>query len=148
MATTAKWTIRASAIVVAMLATAAAAQQTRVTIDTGAMIGAQEGDTLVFKGIPYAAPPVGPMRWRPPAKPAAWRGTRDATHYGFACPQGSEHKEPWAQVGSMSEDCLFLNVWRPARPGKYPVMVFVHGGGFTYGAAGVPLYNGAGLAAP
>jgi para-nitrobenzyl esterase len=147
MATTAKWTIRASAIVVAMLATAATAQQTRVTIDTGAMIGAQEGDTLVFKGIPYAAPPVGPMRWRPPAKPAAWRGTRDATHYGFACPQGSEHKEPWAQVGSMSEDCLFLNVWRPARPGKYPVMVFVHGGGFTYGAAGVPLYNGAGLAA-
>ncbi|RYY42334.1 MAG: carboxylesterase/lipase family protein, partial [Sphingomonadales bacterium] len=71
---------------------------------------------------------------------------RDARSFGAACPQGSEHKEPWAQVGAMSEDCLFLNVWRPTRPGRYPVMVFLHGGGFTYGAAGVPLYDGAALA--
>lgn len=117
-----------------------------VTIDTGALKGARSGDTLVFKGIPYAAPPVGPLRWRPPAPPAAWQGMRDASQFGAACPQGPEHKEPWAQVGAMSEDCLFLNVWRPARAGKYPVMVFIHGGGFTYGAAGVPLYDGRALA--
>ena len=138
---------RAMGVAAAMVATAAGAQQTRVTIDTGALQGARSGDTIVFKGIPYAAPPVGAMRWRPPALPAEWQGTRDATRYGAACPQGPEHKEPWAQVGAMSEDCLFLNVWRPARAGRYPVMVFIHGGGFTYGAAGVPLYNGAALAA-
>ncbi|MCP3733439.1 carboxylesterase family protein [Sphingomonas sp. RP10(2022)] len=140
---------RFAGLAAALLATTAQAQaqQTRVTIDTGALQGARAGDTLVFKGIPYAAPPVGPMRWRPPARPAAWTGTRDATRYGTACPQGPEHKEPWAQVGTMSEDCLFLNVWRPARAGRYPVMVFIHGGGFTYGAAGVPLYDGSSLAA-
>lgn len=142
-----RWTMRFVGLAAAMLATAAGAQQTKVTIDSGAVQGAQADATLVFKGIPYAAPPVGPMRWRPPVRPAAWKGVRDATRYGAACPQGSEHKEPWAQVGPMSEDCLFLNVWRPAHAGKYPVMVFIHGGGFTYGAAGVPLYDGVRLAA-
>lgn len=141
------WAVRAAGFAAAMLASTAQAQPVRVAIDTGTLQGARAGDTLVFKGIPYAAPPVGAMRWRPPAPPIAWQGARDATHYGAACPQGSEHKEPWAQVGSMSEDCLFLNVWRPARPGRYPVMLFIHGGGFTYGAAGVPLYDGAALAA-
>ena len=142
-----KWVMGAAGLAAAMLATTASAQRTRVTIDSGSLSGIREGDTLVFKGIPYAAPPVGPKRWRPPATPAAWQGARDATHYGAACPQDDAHKEPWAQVGTTSEDCLFLNVWRPAKPGKYPVMVFIHGGGFTYGAAGVPLYDGAGLAA-
>ena len=140
--------IRATVLAAALIVTGpAAAKQPRVTIDTGALVGAQKGETLVFKGIPYAAPPVGPMRWRPPAKPVAWTGMRDATRYGAACPQGPEHKEAWAQVGAMNENCLFLNVWRPARAGRYPVMVFIHGGGFTYGAAGEPLYDGAELAA-
>ncbi len=141
-----KRTTRVAALAATLLTGTATAQQMRVTIDTGTVQGTKAGKTLVFKGIPYAAAPVGPLRWRPPAKPAPWQGTRDVTHYGAACPQGSEHKEPWAQVGPQSEDCLFLNVWRPARAGKYPVMVFIHGGGFTYGAAGVPLYDGAGLA--
>ncbi|MEH3158850.1 MAG: carboxylesterase family protein [Sphingomonas taxi] len=144
---TGRWTIRTMGLAAALLASAAGAQQTQVTVDTGALQGARAGETLVFKGIPYAAPPVGPLRWRAPAPAAAWTGTRNATRYGAACPQGPEHKEPWAQVGTQSEDCLFLNVWRPARAGRYPVMVFIHGGGFTYGAAGVPLYDGAGLAA-
>ena len=139
--------VLAATMLGATLASAADGQQTRVKIDTGTLDGARSGDTLVFKGIPYAAPPVGPMRWRPPAKPAAWKGARDATRYGAACPQDDAHKEPWAQVGTLSEDCLFLNVWRPARTGTYPVMLFIHGGGFTYGAAGVPLYDGAHLAA-
>lgn len=96
----------------------AAAQQPQVTVDTGTSQGAKAGSTLAFKGLPYAAPPVGPMRWRPPAPAAAWHGARDATNFVAACPQGPEHKEPWAQVGAMSEDCLVLNVWRPARAGK------------------------------
>lgn len=145
----------AAAFALAMLATAANAEltdvtnaePTNVTIETGMLNGSQSGETLVFKGIPYAAPPVGPRRWQPPTEPATWQGTRDATNFGAACPQGSEHQEPWAQVGPKSENCLFLNVWRPKQPGEYPVMVFIHGGGFTYGAAGVPLYDGAALAA-
>jgi para-nitrobenzyl esterase len=115
-------------------------------IDTGKLAGVRGDQVSVFKGIPYAAPPVGPLRWEPPAPAAKWPGTRDATQFGAACLQPSDHKEAWARVGPTSEDCLFLNVWRPSRPGKYPVMVFLHGGGFTYGAAGVPLYDGANLA--
>ncbi|MDP1027744.1 carboxylesterase family protein [Sphingomonas sp. KR1UV-12] len=140
-------TLRIAGLAALTIAGPAAGQAPQVTIDTGALRGARSGETLVFKGIPYAAPPVGALRWRPPAMPAAWVGTRDASRFGAACPQGPEHKEPWAQVGPQSEDCLFLNVWRPARSGRYPVMVFIHGGGFTYGAAGVPLYDGEALAA-
>lgn len=144
MIRTTSWARCAVAMAAAMLATGAAAQQ--ATIDTGTVLGTRAADTLVFKGIPYAAPPVGPLRWKAPQPAASWKGVRDARSFGAACPQGAEHKEPWAQVGAMSEDCLFLNVWRPARPGRYPVMVFLHGGGFTYGAAGVPLYDGTALA--
>ncbi len=144
MTRTTSWARCAVAMAAAMLATGASAQQ--AAIDTGTVMGARAADTLVFKGIPYAAPPVGPLRWKAPQPAVSWTGVRDARSFGAACPQGSEHKEPWAQVGPMSEDCLFLNVWRPARPGRYPVMVFLHGGGFTYGAAGVPLYDGAALA--
>lgn len=127
-------------------APSAVAQGAPVAIDTGAVSGTTDGPLTVFKGIPYAAPPVGPLRWKAPQPALPWTGVRDARSFGAACPQGPEHKEPWAQVGAMSEDCLFLNVWRPTKSGKYPVMVFLHGGGFTYGAAGVPLYDGAGLA--
>ena len=119
----------------------------RVAIDSGVIAGTAEGQLLVFKGIPYAAPPVGPLRWKAPQPVAPWTVVREARGFGAACPQGPEHKEAWAQVGPMSEDCLFLNVWRPKRAGRYPVMVFLHGGGFTYGAAGVPLYDGSALAA-
>ena len=119
---------------------------TKVTIDTGELAGAAEADLAVFRGIPFAAPPVGPLRWKEPQVPAAWTGVRQARNFGAACPQDEAHKEPWAQVGPRSEDCLFLNVWRPLRAGKYPVMVFIHGGSFTYGAAGVPLYDGTALA--
>jgi para-nitrobenzyl esterase len=118
----------------------------KVAIDSGELAGAAEADLLVFRGIPYAAAPVGPLRWKAPQTPTAWAGVRDARNFGAACPQDEAHKEPWAQVGPRSEDCLFLNVWRPKRAGKYPVMVFIHGGAFTYGAAGVPLYDGSALA--
>lgn len=134
-----------AAAAAACFATPASAQNI-ATIDAGKVAGSTERDLLVFKGIPYAEPPVGDRRWRAPVRPAPWQGVRQATKFGAACPQPPGRKEPWAQVGPTSEDCLFLNVWRPAKPGKYPVMVFLHGGGFTFGAAGVPLYDGANLA--
>lgn len=136
----------AAAAIFACVSPAEAQQRPIVRVDTGRVAGVSENGVIAFKGIPYAAPPIGALRWRTPAPAAAWQGVRDAGHYGAACPQPSDHKEAWAQVGPTSEDCLFLNVWRPARAGKYPVMVFLHGGGFTYGAAGVPLYDGAKLA--
>ena len=115
-------------------------------VESGRLAGVEDGATIAFKGIPYAAAPVGSLRWRAPAPAAAWSGIRDASRYGAACPQAPDHHEAWAQVGPTNEDCLFLNVWRPTRAGRYPVMVFLHGGGFTYGSAGVPLYDGAKLA--
>jgi len=138
----------ALAVTAALLAGAAHAAPTRphVTIDTGALAGVQQPGVAVFRGIPYAAPPVGPLRWKAtlPARP--WTGVRDASAYGAACPQDDAHKEAWAQVGRKSEDCLSLNVWQPKGARNAAVMVFLHGGGFTYGAAGVPLYDGANLA--
>lgn len=124
----------------------ALARPAPVKTQAGAVVGTAEKDVIAFRGIPYAAPPVGPLRWKAPAPVVRWNGNRDASAYGAACPQLTR-KEAWAQVGKQSEDCLFLNVWKPAKPGKYPVMVFMHGGGFTFGAAGVPLYEGATLAA-
>lgn len=124
----------------------AAEAQTAVIAEAGEVAGTKAGEVVSFKGIPYAAPPVGPLRWKAPEPAPRWTGVRNAIAYGNACPQ-PERKEAWAQVGRQSEDCLFLNVWRPAKPGKYPVMVFLHGGGFVSGSAGVPLYEGAGLAA-
>ncbi|HET6524471.1 carboxylesterase/lipase family protein [Sphingopyxis sp.] len=120
--------------------------QSSVATDTGTVAGTADALVISFKGIPYAAPPVGPLRWKAPEPALAWSGVRDAKAYGNACPQ-PVRTEAWAQVGAQSEDCLFLNVWRPKKPGKYPVMVFLHGGGFVFGAAGVPLYDGSGLAA-
>src|SRR5262245_6563210 len=93
--------------------------------EQGAVRGVVQGGTMAFKGIPYAAPPVGPLRWRPPAPAARWDGVRDGSRFGAICPQivGEEVKG--------DEDCLYINVWRPHsksdRP--LPVMVWLHGGG-------------------
>ena len=97
----------------------------------GKLQGGTEGDVEVYKGIPFAAPPVGELRWRAPEPPHAWDGVRDATQFGPTAPQ------PRATVGvgmgteqEHDEDCLFLNVWTPgADPAaRRPVMVWIHGG--------------------
>jgi para-nitrobenzyl esterase len=108
----------------------------------------------VFKGIPFAAPPVGKLRWRPPQPPAAWQGVRKADHFGAPCMQKASPGRlgPWTRVFlsklQPSENCLYLNIWTTAkRPQTLrPVMVWIYGGGFTSGAGSVEIYDGAALA--
>ncbi len=130
------------------LATAVEAAPT-AKLDAGIVQGEAAGDLAVYKGIPYAAPPVGPLRWRAPQAVTPWKGVRTTTAFGHACMQPQLGNEKWAQVGPTSEDCLYLNVWAPAKAvkGAVPVMLFVHGGSFTRGSGGVPLYDGSKLAA-
>jgi para-nitrobenzyl esterase len=101
----------------------------------------------VFKGIAYAQPPVGPLRWRLPQPLIAWRGQRDAGAYGAACPQP---ETVWSKgAPPTSEDCLLLNVWSPSlsKHAALPVMVFIHGGGFMNGSGNALTYQGTALAA-
>lgn len=108
---------------------------------------------LTFKGIPFAAPPVGGLRWREPKPVIAWRGVRRADKFSAGCIQRvvSERK-PWTHEfmthGDIGEDCLYLNVWTsaPSAAAKRPVFVYIYGGGFSEGSAQVPVYDGEGLA--
>jgi para-nitrobenzyl esterase len=119
-----------------------------VRIETGLVTGAvgRDASIAVFKGIPYAAPPVGPLRWRPPTAPIAWNGVRNANKFGPACPQpGGEMARGLPQ----SEDCLSLNIWTSAAPEsseKRPVYVWIYGGGFIGGTGGSPEFDGEALA--
>lgn len=117
-----------------------------VQVDSGALAGAREGELAVFRGIPYAAAPVGERRWAAPAPMPAWDGTRAATAFGASCPQPVV-PPPFGVEGATSEDCLFLNVWAPqARDAKLPVFVWIHGGAFLIGSGSQPIYDGAQLA--
>jgi para-nitrobenzyl esterase len=121
-----------------------------IRIEQGALQGVVAANGAhVFKGIPYAQPPIGPNRWRPPVAASGWSGVRDATQFGPACvqpksPAGSIYADPPAR---MSEDCLSLNVWTPKGAGKAPVMVWFHGGSQTFGYTGSRLYDASALAA-
>jgi para-nitrobenzyl esterase len=128
----------------------AAAQTTGtpIRVETGLLSGipGRDPSISVYKGIPYAAPPVGPLRWRAPAAPLAWQGVRKADAFGPACPQpGGDMARGMAQ----SEDCLTLNVWTAAAPSsgeKRPVYVWIYGGGFIGGTGASPEFDGEGLA--
>ena len=108
-----------------------------VKTKAGILRGVTEGDVSVFKGIPFAAPPVGEFRWRPPQPVKPWEGVRDASKYGPNCAQGGWGAAPGSISEGSSEDCLYLNLWTPAgskQGAKLPVMVWIHGGGFTGGS--------------
>ena len=115
--------------------------------DAGALRGAADGAVTDYLGVPYAAPPLGPLRWRPPQPPAAWQGVRPAQAFAPACMQKGVSM-PGEAPPRVSEDCLYLNVWAPAHPRSTgaAVMVFIHGGGFSNGATAMPLYWGDRLA--
>jgi para-nitrobenzyl esterase len=117
-----------------------------VATDGGAVRGATAPGGYEFLGLPYAAPPIGSLRWRPPHRPAAWRGVRDATQFAPSCPQPTQFN-PFLPPGRLSEDCLYLNVYTPSldRNARRPVVVWIHGGGFT--EDGARNYDGSKLAA-
>jgi len=123
---------------VALVASAALAGPV-AKIDTGALQGATTDGVTAFKGIPYAAAPVGDLRWRAPRPAAPWTGARDASAMGPDCVQGRMPGSP--EPAPQSENCLFANVWRPAgakATGKLPVMVWIHGGAFVNGGSSSP----------
>lgn len=115
----------------------------------GKLAGDRKTGISRFRGIPFAAPPVGGRRWRMPEPAAAWKGVRDATKFSAVCPQAPTQLETLMgmTIGEPSEDCLYLNVWTPACDGaKRPVLVWLHGGAFVIGAGSQGVYNGKHLA--
>jgi para-nitrobenzyl esterase len=143
----------AALAVTALLAAELRAADEPLAIDSGLISGKRLGDDgaiRVYKGIPYAAPPVGKLRWQPPQPAAQWDGVRACSEFGAVCPQlpypkGSFYaREPEKQ----SEDCLFLNVWTGAKTAaeKRPVMVWIHGGALTRGSGSMEVYDGEQLA--
>lgn len=120
----------------------------RVETATGAVLGRPDGQCLVFHGIPFAAAPVGRLRFAAPAAPEPWRGVRDCRRPGPGAPQPASRLAH--VVGPMlfpqAEDCLTLNVWTPGTRGRRPVLFWVHGGGFSSGSGGQDWYSGAHLA--
>ena len=125
----------------AQLDAPAAADPTLVTVAQGTLQGFADSGVLRWNGVPFAAPPLGALRWRPPAPPASWTGVRDATRYASECTQAPDEVNPEGTPVGV-EDCLYLNVTAPAHAaGPLPVIVFVHGGAFITGDSSAPMYN-------
>jgi len=121
------------------------AKATPVRIQSGELVGLQQSDVRVFRGIPYAAAPVGDLRWRSPQPFGTWTGIREATQFGAQALQG----ETFGPRSAQSDDCLFLNVWTPNNAdanSKLPVLVWFHGGAFIQGSGAQPRYDGTELA--
>ena len=140
--------IRIFALLLALAAAFPAAAQPVVEAPAGSVRGEALDGVNVFRGLPFAQPPVGERRWRPPVPAARWPGVRDATSFGPICPQppsrpGSIYSE---DQPAASEDCLSLNVWAPADARNAPVFVWIHGGSLVGGSGRQAMYDGAALA--
>jgi para-nitrobenzyl esterase len=140
------WRVSVGLLLAALAGGALAAPRART--DSGVVVGRESGPAAVFMAIPYAAPPMGPLRWKPPKPASAWRGERSATQAGPACPQlilpgGAPNVGGYN--GPTSEDCLTLDVTAPkagvGRRGRAPVMVWIYGGGNAAGASNLPSYD-------
>lgn len=133
--------ISAIAVLASGLTALAQSNPPPVLTDSGLVRGVAEKDLTVYRGIPFAAPPVGDLRWRPPQPAAKWDGVRDAVKFAPDPYQGNGS-------GNVSEDCLYLNVWTPAKSAdeRLPVLVWIYGGGFAGGSTSTPVHNGEHLA--
>lgn len=142
------WKAALSASIGLFLAYPAHAQIETATVTGGQIEGVAKDGIASFKGIPFAAPPVGDLRWKAPQPLKAWTGIRNATQYGPAPMQDPRIALLSTGGVGISEDCLYLNVWTPAknRGEKLPVMVWIYGGGFAMGATSTPIYDGTHLA--
>lgn len=123
-----------------------AQQGVTVEVEQGRIRGVSRGELLAFKGIPYGGSVQGVGRFlqAPPAR--AWTGVRNALHCGPPCIQDDTDYPAWIDPLTGAENCLYLNVWTPGTSGKRPVMVWIHGGGYSTGSGGLPIYDGAALA--
>lgn len=139
---------------IALIASAAGKTQEAVRIDSGLVSGKIDSHAVSsYLGIPFAAPPVGNLRWRPPQPVPAWKGVRATDDFGASCMQDEMGvRLPWSRgfmtQGPISENCLYLNVWTtsPDSSKKMPVMVWIYGGGYSEGSSQVAVYNGGNLA--
>ena len=140
----------ATLIALTLTTAAFASDHLQVGTDKGKVAGTltTDGQVRVFKGIPYAAPPVGNLRWAPPQPAAKWHETLAATAFGHHCYQTNPFADMTFADAGASEDCLNLNIWAPAKAenGTLPVMVWIHGGGYTAGSASEPRHDGQFLA--
>jgi len=131
------------AIAVALALTASIHAQSPVKIETGQLQGVTADGVTSYKGVPFAQPPVGPLRWRAPQPAAKWKGVRSAADYGHDCMQLPFPSDAAPLGTTPAEDCLVLNVWRPKQPStKLPVMVWIYGGGFVNGGSSPAVYDG------
>src|SRR5579871_2380347 len=123
------------------------ADSLKVKTEQGKVTGKtiNDGKVRAFLGLPYAAPPLGALRWKAPQPAAKWKGDRDATKFGAHCAQGRVFDDMVFQDAGPSEDCLFVNVYTPAdakKDAKLPVMFWIHGGGYSGGGSSEPRHNG------
>ncbi len=142
------WTSATLAAIALVCMRPAAAQIGVVTVTGGRVEGVTADGVTSFKGIPFAAPPVGNLRWRAPQAVVPWHGIRKADHFAAGCTQAPHFIAAFGEPPAMSEDCLYLNVWAPAKSAqaRLPVMVWIYGGSFLGGMTSEPVYDGTHLA--